>query len=54
MTDSVLECTRERSSSLFVIFVISHFGLDGPTLVLIAQVPRHCCPFYFLNDQNSK
>ena len=30
------------------ILFISHFGLEGETLVLIAPVPGHCLPFYFL------
>ena len=29
----------------FVIFVISHFGFKGGTLVLIASVPGHCLSF---------
>ena len=32
--------------SLFVIVVISHFGFDGETLVLIASVAGHCLAFY--------
>ena len=27
---------------LIVVLVISHFGFDGGTLVLIASVPGHC------------
>ena len=30
---------------LFVILVISHFGFEGETLVLIALFPGHCLPF---------
>ena len=30
---------------LFVVLVISHFGFEGGTLVLIASVPGHCLPF---------
>ena len=29
----------------FVIFVVSHFGFDGRTLVLIAPVPDYCLSF---------
>ena len=32
---------------VFVILVISHFGFEGETLVLIAPVPGHCLHFYF-------
>ena len=32
---------------LFVALVVSHFGLEGWTLVLIASVPDHCPPFTF-------
>ena len=27
------------------ILVVSHFGLDGGSVVLIAPVPGHCLPF---------
>ena len=30
---------------IFVILFFSHFGFEGSTLVLIAQVPGHCLPF---------
>ena len=36
---------------LSVIFVISHFGFEGGTLVLIASVLAHCLSFTF-NDRN--
>ena len=32
---------------LFVILVVSHFGFEGGTFVLIAPVPGHCLPFTF-------
>ena len=32
---------------LFVALVVSHFGFEGSTLVLIASVPGHCLPFTF-------
>ena len=32
---------------LIVILVISHFGFEGGTLVLIALVPDHCLSFTF-------
>ena len=32
---------------LIVIVVISHFGFEGGTLVLIASVPGHCLTFTF-------
>ena len=32
---------------LFVTFVVSHFGFEGGTLVLIATVPSHYFPFTF-------
>ena len=35
---------------LFVIFVISRFGFEGKTLVLIAPVPGRCLPIYFCHD----
>ena len=35
---------------LFVIFVISHFGFEGRTLVLIAPVPGNCLPFTFYSS----
>ena len=35
---------------LFVILVISHFGFDGGTLVLIASVPGHCLPFSLYHE----
>ena len=28
-----------------VYLVVSHFGFEGGTVVLIAQVPGHCLPF---------
>ena len=31
----------------FVILVVSHFGFEGRTLVLITPVPGHCLPFTF-------
>ena len=31
---------------LFAILAMSHFGVEGKTLVLIAPVPGHCLPFY--------
>ena len=33
---------------LIVILVISHFGFEGGTLVLIAPVPSNGLTFYFL------
>ena len=30
---------------LFLAFVVSHFGFEGLTLVLIASVPGHCLLF---------
>ena len=35
-----------------VILVISHFGFEGGTLVLIAPVPGHCLsfPFYYIHS----
>ena len=32
---------------LFVTLVVSHFGFNGGTMVLIAPVPGHCLPFAF-------
>ena len=32
---------------LFVALVVSHFGFEGRTLVLIASVTGHCLPFKF-------
>ena len=32
---------------LLVILLISHFGFEGETLVLVAPVPGHCLPFCF-------
>ena len=32
---------------IFVALVVSHFGFEGRTLVLIASVPGHCLPFTF-------
>ena len=32
---------------LFVILLISNFGFESGTLVLIASVPDHCLPFTF-------
>ena len=32
---------------LFVALIVSHFGFEGGTLVLIASVPDHCLPFPF-------
>ena len=34
-------------SLCFEILVISHFGFEGRTLVLIASVPGHCLSFAF-------
>ena len=34
---------------LFVALVVSHFGFEGWTLVLITSVPGHCFIFHFLN-----
>ena len=39
---------RLATFSLYIIsilFVVSHFGFGGGTLILIAQVPGHCLPF---------
>ena len=33
---------------IFVILVVSHFGFEGGTLVLIASVPDYCLPFCLL------
>ena len=33
-----------RIMSVFLIFVVSHFGFEGGTVVLIAPVPVHCFP----------
>ena len=30
---------------IFVVLVISRFGFEGATLVLIVSVPGHCLPF---------
>ena len=30
---------------IFVILIVSHFGFEGGTLILIAPVPGHCLPF---------
>ena len=32
---------------LFVALVVSHFCIEGRTLILIASVPGHCLPFTF-------
>ena len=32
---------------IFVMLVISYFGFEGRTLVLIAPVSGHCLSFYF-------
>ena len=34
---------------LFVALVVSLFGFEGRTLVLIASVPNHCLPLFFFN-----
>ena len=34
-----------------VILVISHFGFEGRTLILIASVPGHCLFFTFYKYQ---
>ena len=34
-------------SCLFVALVVSNFGFDGRTLVLIVSTPGHCLPFTF-------
>ena len=34
---------------IFVALVVSHFGFEGRTLVLIASVPSHCLPFYLIH-----
>ena len=36
---------------LFVILVISHFGFEGRTLIMIASVSGHCLPFTFQTMQ---
>ena len=33
---------------MFSFFLISHFGFEGGTFVLIASVPDHCLSFFFL------
>ena len=33
---------------LFVVFVVSYFGFEGRTLVLMASVPKLLLTFYFL------
>ena len=33
------------SLCLFVALVVSHFGFEGRTVVLIVSVPGHCLPF---------
>ena len=30
---------------LFVILVVSHFGIEGATVFLSVKVPGHCLPF---------
>ena len=35
---------------LYVILVISHYGFDGRTLVLMASVPGHCLPFTLCHE----
>ena len=37
---------------LFIILVVSHFGFQSSTVVLIASVPGHCLPFTFMVLQN--
>ena len=37
-----------------VILVISHFGFEGGTLVLIASVPGHCSTFTFQSNIHGK
>ena len=32
---------------LFVILVVSHFGFEGRTLILVAPLPGSCSPFTF-------
>ena len=32
---------------LFVILLVSYFGFEGETVVLIVRVPSHCLPFTF-------
>ena len=39
---------RKHCTVFIVILVISHFGFEGGTLVLIASVPGHCLPFTFV------
>ena len=39
---------------LFAVLVVSHFGFDGRTLVLIAPVPGQCLPFTFGNRVKSR
>ena len=36
---------------LFVALVVSHFGVESKTLVMIASVPGHCLPSTFHHDQ---
>ena len=36
---------------LIVILVITHFGFEGGTLVMIASVPGHCLSFTFYEFQ---
>ena len=35
---------------LFVILVVSYFGFEGGTLILIAPVPDHCLHYTFLRN----
>ena len=41
------DCAFSLPYVLFVFLVISHFGFEGGTLVLIASVPGHCLYFTF-------
>ena len=37
---------------LFVALVVSHFGFEGRTFVLIASVHVHCLPFTFKTSKD--
>ena len=45
------QCVLERylSATMFIILVISYFGFESETLVLIASVPGHCLHQFTLN-----
>ena len=38
---------KESEQLIFLIFVISNFGVGGRVIVMIIPVPGHCLPFTF-------